>query len=129
MQPWSCGAAVLQQAKSHFRAVLGACNENASSSRFWGGSRGREKREGKGREEKKTETKKKENGKKNKEKTEGKKKKENTEGEKKKKMGRGPPLESCSLRHFRRNAHPQNCSKVRFCLLQNCGPTAPWLHF
>ena len=36
MQPRSRRSADLQQAKSHFRAVLGARNENAPTSRFWG---------------------------------------------------------------------------------------------
>ena len=36
MQPRSRGTADLELAKSHFRAVLGARNENAPASRFWG---------------------------------------------------------------------------------------------
>ena len=36
MQPRSRVAADLQPARSHFRAVLGARNENAPASRFWG---------------------------------------------------------------------------------------------
>ena len=83
-------AADPELANSHFRALLGARNENASSSRFWG-VKGKGKRrvgdsrEGKGRGRKKTTRK--ERGKK----------------EEKEKTRKGHP-EFCPSRHFRRKA-------------------------
>ena len=121
MQSRSCGAAVLQQAKSHVRAVLGARNENASSSRFWGGQRGREQK-GRGKEKRKKQTEgKKETRKK------GREKKEKKEKGKKKKLitkGKGTPPRILLLEVFSsKRSLLENTAVLGYLSLANLAPS------